>query len=80
MKIAVVLIKKYGHERDLKRGDINNGFVKHNLETNHNFNFKNHKMLVYMYKKKRRKFLNPVSFQTTAGFFQFIAIFGEIGA
>ena len=30
----------YEHRRDLKRVDINNGKVKHNLKTNHNFNFK----------------------------------------
>ena len=30
----------YEEKRDVKKADINNGLVKHNLETNHNFNFK----------------------------------------
>ena len=35
--------------RDLKKGNINNGLVRHNLETNNNFNFKEFKMLVYLH-------------------------------
>ena len=42
----------YEHTRDLKRGNINNGLIKHNLETNHNFNFKDSKILVYICNKK----------------------------
>ena len=42
----------YTHKRDLKRAIMNNGFVKHNLETNHNFNSLNTRMLVYLHKKK----------------------------
>ena len=45
----------YEHRRDLKRADLNNDLVKHNLETNHNFNFKDPKMLVYIYSKKHWK-------------------------
>ena len=35
--------------KDLKNGNTNNSFGKHNLETNHNFYFKDSKMLVYMH-------------------------------
>ena len=41
----------YEHRKDFKRANINNSLIKHNLETNHNFNFKDSKMLVYIHKK-----------------------------
>ena len=42
------------HKR-LKKGNINNVLVKHNLETNHNFNFKDFKMLIYIHNKNMRE-------------------------
>ena len=39
-------------KRDFKRADINNNLVKHNLETNPNFNLKASKMLVFVHNKK----------------------------
>ena len=52
-----MLINKriYDHTRSLKRGNIKNVLVRYNLETNHNFNFKDSKMLLQIRKKKRRK-------------------------
>ena len=38
----------YKNKRHLKRVYINNDIVKYNLEINHNFNFKDSKMLVYI--------------------------------
>ena len=54
-------IKKqiYKHIRDLKQENIQKGLVKLNLETNHNFNFKDSKMLVYVHNK-----IYTSSFQT----------------
>ena len=62
--------------------DINNSLVKHNLETNHNFNFKDSRMLVYIYNKTNiGKMLNLVSFQTTIlSNRDQIFYFGQIGA
>ena len=45
----------YGHIRDSTKGNINNGLVKHNLEINHNLNFQNSLILVYIHNEKRRK-------------------------
>ncbi len=63
---------------------INNSLVKHNLETNHNFNFNNSKMLVYIHNKPTRILLNLVYLQTTilceTRFFRFISLFDQIGA
>ena len=42
----------YKHKRDIKIGDKKNAFVKHNLETNHKFNFKDSKTLVNIHIKK----------------------------
>ena len=39
----------YEHRKYLKRAGINNGLVKHNLETNHNFNFGDFRNLVYIH-------------------------------
>ena len=38
----------YEHARHLKRADIYNSLGKHNWETNHNFNFKYPKLLIYI--------------------------------
>ena len=35
-------------QKRFKRADINKSLVKHNLETNHNFNLKDSKMFVYI--------------------------------
>ena len=53
VKLAEVLINM--HKRKFKRENMNNSLVKHNLETNPNFNFKDSKMLVYIHYKKKRK-------------------------
>ena len=45
----------YEHKRDLKKGIENNKLVLNNLETNHNFNFKDSKILVNLHNKKHRK-------------------------
>ena len=51
--------------RDLKKQtNINNVLDKHHLETNHDFNFKNSKMFIYIL-KNAGKLLNLRSFQTT---------------
>ena len=39
----------------MKKGNINNSLVKHNLETNHDSNFKDSKMLIYIDNKKHQK-------------------------
>ena len=69
------------HDKSKKR-NTNNGLVKHNQETNHNFNFKDSNKLVYIYMiKSIGKLLKQVSFQTTIlpGFFQFVSLFDQIG-
>ena len=75
----------YGHMRDLEKGNKNNNLVKHSLETNHNFNFKDFKMLVYIHNLKNTgKLLNLVSFQTTilleTWILQFVSSYRQIGA
>ena len=42
---------KYERKRDMKIGDDKNAWVKHKLQANHNFNFRNSKMLVIHNKK-----------------------------
>ena len=37
---------------DLKKGNANDDLVKHNLESNHIFNFEYPKMLIYIHYKK----------------------------
>ena len=39
----------------MKVGDEKNAYVKYNLEINHNFDFKNSKMLVHIHNKQHRK-------------------------
>ena len=48
----------YKHKRNLQKVDLNNSLIKHNLETNPDFNFENSKKLVYIH----YKLLNLVSF------------------
>ena len=36
--------------RDLKKENMNNGLIKHNLKTSHNFYFKDSNMFVYVKK------------------------------
>ena len=45
----------YEHKRDIRRTDMNDGLVKYNLETNHSFDFKDSKLLVYIHFKKYRE-------------------------
>ena len=45
----------YEHMRDKKIGDVKNALVTYNLETNHNFNFKDYKMVVNIHNKQHRK-------------------------
>ena len=47
----------YEERRDLKRVNINNSLVNHNLETNHYIIFKDSKMLVLMHDKKTPKII-----------------------
>ena len=46
MKCPEVLINKF------TRTDINNSLIQNNSETNHNFNFLNFKLLVYIHNNK----------------------------
>ena len=72
----------YEYTRDLKRGNLNIILIEDNLETNHNFNFKNSTMLANIYNKKKnnRKLLNITSFPLNSGpSFQFVCIFCQIG-
>ena len=39
----------YNHTRNLKRANLSYSLFKYYLETNHNFNFKDYKMLVNMH-------------------------------
>ena len=72
----------------LKKENINNSLVKHNLEANHGFNFKDFKMLVYIHNENKfRKSLYLVSFIATilstkekTWSFQFVSLFGQVGA
>ena len=43
-----------------EKESINNGLVRHDLETDHNFDFKDSKMSVYIH-KITRKLLNLIS-------------------
>ena len=47
----------YKHKRDLKRADLNNSLVTHDVETNQNFNFKDSKMLLYLQNKNLKNCL-----------------------
>ena len=40
LTLLVTVCSSCINPRDLKKGNINNGLVKHHLETNHNFNLK----------------------------------------
>ena len=65
-KVLMVLLNKiYEHRKIWKRANINKAWVKHDLETNQNFNFKDSKMLVYINNENAGKLLNLVSYQTT---------------
>ena len=44
----------YKHILDFKLGDFWNPLVKHNLETIHNFNYKDSKMLVKVHNNQHR--------------------------
>ena len=59
-EICRCLKQIYEHMRYFKIADINNVLVKHNLETNHNFNFNDSKMLVNIQNKNTEKLLNLV--------------------
>ena len=45
VNLIVSMNKFMSTQEILKKRDINNGLIKHNLETNPNFNFKDSKML-----------------------------------
>ena len=59
---------------------MNNDLVKHNLETNHNFDFEDFKMLVYIHNKKYQKIIessiisNHNTVKQKLGFFQFVSL------
>ena len=56
VNLAEVSKKKiYEHTRGVKKGDINNGLVKNNFKTDHILNFKDLKILVYIYNRKCQK-------------------------
>ena len=65
----------YEHRRDLIKGNVNNSLVRCNLEINHNFNFKDFKMLVCIPNKKGGKIVkssiifNSNTMKQTLGFF-----------
>ena len=75
----------YDHRKDFKKKtNINNGLVNYDLENNHNFNFQDSKMLVYIHNKNIKIIessiiSNHITFKRI-GFFQFISLFGQIGA
>ena len=47
MRDKLVVLKEFISTKEiLKEHTMNNSFIKHNLETNHNFDFKDSKMLV----------------------------------
>ena len=41
--------------KDFKRANVNNDLVKHNLETNHKYDFKGGKILVHIGEKNKQK-------------------------
>ena len=64
MNFLVVLKNEFmnilGIWKKKKKRNINDGLAKHNLKTNHNCNFKESKISLYIHKKKARKLLNLV--------------------
>ena len=74
-------LKKHIQEQgDLKKRKINNGLIKHNLETNQNFNFKDSKILVHIHKKKHQKTVksNIISNHNTIKETRFFSIYFPI--
>ena len=53
----VVPINKFTNTREILKRK-HNGLVKHNLETNHNFNLKDSEMFVRIHNKNTGKLLN----------------------
>ena len=74
----------YEHIRDLKKVCTNNGLVRKEFETYHNFNFDYSKMSVYIHNKNAKKIVqgsittNHNTIKQKPGFFQFLSLFGQI--
>ena len=55
MLIYITNIYNSEHKRDIRIGNLNNALFLHISQSNHNFDFKSAKMLIYIHNKSLRQ-------------------------